>query len=144
MWSLGVCVFLILTRRLPFWVTSDEPEYTKVRTYARTHGMTLIGGNRLVLTWVRQSLSLTKVVAVFVCPAPLLFCYDNNNQVLKLAERIEQEEPHIPSYIPASMRATLEQLLHKHPRYRLTLRQAMRNEWISGAYCTCSTLVQPW
>lgn len=56
-------------------------------------------------------------------------------KVMKLAEMIETEEPLIPKYIPSSMRATLEQLLHKHPRYRLTLHQAMRNEWLSGVAC---------
>ena len=81
-WSLGVCVFLILTRRLPFWVTSDESDYIKV---------------------------------------------------MSLAELVENEDPYIPAYIPSSMRATLAELLHKHPRYRMTLRQAMRNEWISGS-----------
>jgi serine/threonine protein kinase len=80
-WSLGVCIFLLLTRRLPFWVSSDESELSKVT---------------------------------------------------KLAALIETDEPYFPSFIPESMRSTLQQLLHKHPLYRMTLRQAMRNDWISG------------
>ena len=73
---MGICIFLFLTRRLPFWVTSNEPIFSKI---------------------------------------------------MKLTDQIGNDEPYIPAFIPATMRSTLEQVLHKNPRYRMTLRQAMRN-----------------
>eukprot|EP01083_Nonionella_stella_P203609 742862_1 len=58
-------------------------------------------------------------------------CPFAGNGILETYEKIQNEQPPIPTDIDQNMRDFLEQILQKDPDKRITLKQAMTHQWIT-------------